>query len=100
MSKSAMLLRAGVVTLLVSILLAGCAGYYLQAAAGQAALMRARRPFEAVLADPATPPEVRQRLLVVDAALVFARVDLGLPASRSYHHYADLKRPYVVWNVF
>jgi predicted aminopeptidase len=62
--------------------------------------MRAREPMEKVLADPETPPALRQQLLVVDAALLFARLELGLPASASYRHYADLKRPYVVWNVF
>lgn len=94
------LLRAIVLVLLSAALLAGCAGYYLQAAAGQAALMRAREPMEKVLADPETSPELRQQLLVVDAALVFARVELRLPTSESYRQYADLKRPYVVWNVF
>lgn len=96
----ATLVRAVVLALLTVALLAGCAGYYLQAAAGQAAVMRAREPLEKVLADPATPAALRQQLLVVDSALVFARVELGLPASASYRHYADLKRPYVVWNVF
>jgi predicted aminopeptidase len=94
------LLRVIVLALLTAALLAGCAGYYLQAAAGQAALMRARVPMEEVLADPETPAELRDQLLVVDAALVFARVELGLPASESYRQYADLNRPYVVWNVF
>lgn len=94
------LLRLIALVLLSAALLAGCAGYYLQAAAGQAALMRAREPMEKVLADPETPPGLREQLLVVDAALVFARVELGLPASKSYRQYADLKRPYVVWNVF
>lgn len=82
-------------------LTAGCTpGYYLQAIAGQAELMRSRQPFEQVLRQPDTPDAVRQKLLVVDGALVFARVYLGLPRSRSYGHYADLGRPYVVWNVF
>lgn len=94
------MLRAGVVVALAFAVLAGCTGYYLQAVAGQAALMRARVPLETVLADPATPPALRRQLLLVDGALVFARVDLGLPSTRSYRHYADLGRPYVVWNVF
>ena len=62
--------------------------------------MRARQPLEQVLADPATPATLRQQLLVVDAALLFARLELDLPAPESYRHYADLGRPYVVWNVF
>ena len=87
------------VIVLVSTLITGCTGYYLQAVAGQAALMNARRPIEEVLADPATPPGLRQRLLAADSALLFARLSLGLPSSGSYRHYADLGRPYVVWNV-
>ncbi len=97
---SRLALRAGALVALVTALLAGCAGYYLQAVAGQAELMRARQPLEEVLADPATPPALRQQLLVVDAALLFARLELALPPTRSYRHYADLGRPYVVWNVF
>lgn len=100
MLKSTTLLRAIALVALTAALLAGCAGYYLQAAAGQAGVMRARQPMEKVLADPGTPPALRQQLLEVDAALLFARLELALPASESYRHYADLKRPYVVWNVF
>ena len=55
LSNLASALRISVVLLLAVALLAGCAGYYLQAAAGQASLMRARVPMEDVLADPATP---------------------------------------------
>jgi len=85
---------------LAAVLLPGCTSYYLQAVTGQAALMRTREPLEQVLADPATPAPVRRQLLVVDAALLFARLALGLPPTSSYRHYADLRRPYVVWNVF
>ncbi len=94
-----LLLRASALALVAGVVLAGCAGYYLQAAAGQLALMRSRQPLEQVLADPATPAALREQLLLVDSALVFARLELGLPASGSYRHYADLHRPYVVWNV-
>lgn len=87
--------------LALAVLPASCGtGYYLQAINGQAELMRSRQPLEKVLLQADTPEELRQKLLVVDAALVFARVYLGLPRSRSYGHYADLGRPYVVWNVF
>ncbi len=74
--------------------------YLTQAAFGQLEVLQARRPLGEVLADPETPPDLRQRLLAADAALVFARTDLGLPRTGSYRHYADLGRPYVVWNVF
>ncbi len=100
LSNVASALRIGVVLLLTLVLLAGCAGYYLQAAAGQASLMRARVPMKQVLADPVTPANLRRQLLLVDAALLFARLELSLPPTKSYRHYADLGRPYVVWNVF
>jgi predicted aminopeptidase len=75
-------------------------GYLSQAALGQWQVLRARRPLEQVLADPATDPALRGRLLAADGALVFARTTLALPRTGSYRHYADLGRPYVVWNVF
>ena len=100
LSKLARILRISVILLLAVGLLAGCAGYYLQAIAGQLALMRARVPVAQVLADPATSATVRQQLLTVEEALVFARVELALPPTSSYRQYADLGRPYVVWNVF
>jgi predicted aminopeptidase len=86
--------------MLAPVLLAGCSGYYWQAAAGQASLMRARVPMAKVLADPATPATLRRQLLLVDDALLFAHLELALPRTKSYRQYADLGRPYVVWNVF
>ena len=90
--------------LLLSLLLcgglAGCGITYLtQATQGQWRLMRARRPIDQVLADPATSPELKSRLELVQDARDFASSDLGLPDNRSYRSYSDLKRPYVVWNV-
>jgi predicted aminopeptidase len=85
---------------LIGATLPGCAlGYLTQAAQGQWRLMRARRPIEQVLADPAVNQEVKARLRVVQDARAFAVSDLKLPDNRSYRSYADLKRPYVVWNV-
>jgi predicted aminopeptidase len=85
---------------LIGATLPGCAiGYLAQAAHGQFSLMRARRPIDQVLADPAVSQDVKARLRVVQDARAFAVSDLGLPDNRSYRSYADLKRPYVVWNV-
>ncbi len=80
--------------------LAGCSIAYLsQATQGQWRLMRARRPIDRVLADPDTPAELRRRLELVLDAREFASGALALPNNRSYRSYADLNRPYVVWNV-
>ena len=86
--------------LLACLLLGGCGTtYLLQAAAGEYHVMHARVPIDRVIADPHTPPALRQRLELVRAARNFASADLGLPDNKSYRTYADIGRPYVVWNV-
>jgi predicted aminopeptidase len=78
--------------------LTGC--YLMQAATGQMAISSKREPIAAVLADSATPAALRSRLEYVAAARDFASRELGLPDNESYRSYADLGRPFVVWNVF
>jgi len=81
-------------------LLPGCGTtYLLQAAGGEWRVLRARVPIERLLADPHTPAELRARLTLVQSAREFAARELGLPDNRSYRTYADIGRPYVVWNV-
>jgi predicted aminopeptidase len=75
------------------------AGYLLQAADGEARLLARRRPLGSVIADPATPPALRGQLETVRAAREFAVRALALPDNASYRSYADIGRPYVVWNV-
>ncbi len=84
------------------IVLTGCSslGYYAQLGEGQWQLLDARRPVAQLLADPQQPPALRQRLRLSQEARDFASRQLGLPDNRSYRLYADLKRPYVVWNLF
>jgi len=83
-------------------LLNGCSslGYYGQLAEGQWQLLRARQPVEKVIADPASSAQLRARLEHAEQARAFASRHLALPDNRSYRVYADLGRPYVVWNVF
>jgi predicted aminopeptidase len=65
----------------------GTSGCYLtHVATGQLRLLRARQPIEAVLADPATPPQLRQRLELVQRARAFA-VELGLEVGEQYTSY-------------
>ena len=78
--------------------LTGC--YLLQAAGGQMEISAKREPIAEVIADTATPPQLRTRLEYVATARDFASRELGLPDNESYRSYADLGRPYVVWNVF
>src|SRR5215510_905440 len=84
--------------LLVLPSLGGC--YLLQAASGQMQIVSKREPIATVVADPATPPELRKRLEYVAAARDFASKELGLPDNASYRSYADVGRANVVWNVF
>ena len=84
--------------LLVLPTLSGC--YLMQAAGGQMEIASKREPISAVLKDPATPETLRTRLEYVAAARDFASRELGLPDNASYRSYADVGRPYVVWNVF
>lgn len=92
----------GAVVLLLVAAVAGCStlGYYLQAFNGQMELSSKARPIPEVIADSSTSPEVRVKLGRVQTIREFASRDLALPDNGSYRRYADLKRPYVVWNVF
>ncbi len=81
--------------------LTGCAtvGYYWQATQGHLALMQAARPIDAWLTDTATPQRLRERLRLAQRMRAFAIDALQLPDNASYRRYADLHRPYAVWNV-
>jgi predicted aminopeptidase len=61
--------------------------------------MNSRTPVEAVLTDPSTPELIGERLEYAVAARDFAYRSLALADRGSYRHYADLERPFVVWNV-
>jgi predicted aminopeptidase len=90
------------VPLCLGVLLSGCASldYYAQVSRGQLDLLAARQPVAELLADPQTDPELQRRLALAQQARDFASAELELPDNRSYRLYADLQRPYVVWNVF
>jgi len=88
--------------LVALLLLGGCSSvnYYDQLVSGQLQLLRARQPVTDVIADPMRSPRLRQLLEHSQQARTFASRQLHLPDNRSYRLYADLGRPYVVWNVF
>jgi predicted aminopeptidase len=86
--------------LLAVLPLTGCgAGYLLQAAQGQYEIVAEREPIDAVIADPATTPELRVQLDRARVIRNFATDELDLPDNGSYRSYADIDRAYVVWNV-
>ena len=88
--------------LLAAILLSGCESlnYYTQAVGGHLSVMRAARPVETWLSDPATPRDLRSRLEIARGIREFASRELALPENGSYSSYAELHRPYVAWNVY
>ena len=84
------------------LLVSGCSnlGYYWQSVNGQLDVWRRERPIENVISDPAVAQELKDKLARVLEIRAFASRELGLPDNPSYRHYADLGRPFVVWNVF
>ncbi|HSA91239.1 MAG TPA: aminopeptidase [Burkholderiales bacterium] len=88
--------------LLVLALAAGCQSlaYYTQAIGGHFRVLAKARPVSDWLADPATPPELKARLETARRIREFASKSLALPDNGSYLSYADIERPYAVWNVF
>lgn len=84
------------------LLLSGCSSvrYYSQLASGQWQLLKSREPVDALIADPQQPSALRQQLTRAQAARTFATQQLHLPDNQSYRLYANLQRPFVVWNVF
>jgi predicted aminopeptidase len=94
--------RRWLAAILCLALIGGCQSlaYYTQAVGGHLKVLSKARPVEDWLADPATPPELKQRLQTARRIREFASANLKLPENNSYLAYADLERPYVVWNVF
>jgi predicted aminopeptidase len=90
-------IRAGLIVALIAVSSGGC--YVLQSVQGQLALMSKRRPIARLIEAPSTPRTLRSRLEAVAAIRNFASRELGLPDNGSYRSYADIGRPYVVWNV-
>ena len=74
--------------------------YYAQAVSGHLEVMWLSAPIEERLHEADTPEQLREKLKRVLAIREFASRELALPDNQSYRRYADLGRPFVVWNVF
>ncbi len=94
-------LRALVAALALPPLVAGCGyGEYLwQGAVGQVELIAGARPVEDVVAA-TSDAKLAERLVRAREIRAFASRELALPDNASYRRYADVGRPFVVWNVF
>ena len=84
-----------------ALLLGGCSSvaYYAQAAHGQFSLLAQARPLDDWIADPAAADTLKVKLRTVRQVRQFAVAELGLPDNGSYKTYAQLDRPFVLWNV-
>jgi len=93
--------RASAMAAAAALLLPGCSDieYYWQGVAGQTDLLARAKPITEVIAT--TPDNaLKSKLQRAQEIRAFASRELGLPDNRSYTSYADLGRPYAVWNVF
>lgn len=90
------LLAAGAVCLT-----SGCAdvGYLAQSVGGHLQMLSAAKPVQSWIADDSQPEALRKRLALTQRMRDFAIAKLHLPDNHSYRAYADLHRPYAVWNV-
>ena len=79
----------------------GCAnlGYLAQSVGGHVDLLSRAQPVNALVADAATPAELRERLALSQRIRDYAVSELALPDNRSYRRYAELGRNAAVWNV-
>ncbi len=88
--------------LALAALLSGCSslGYYAQAVKGHWQIVARQTSCAKLVAAPETPAELKTQLELARRLCAFAETQLGLPAHGAYRRYADLDRPYVVWNVY
>ena len=95
-------MRARWLALAALLALSGCEtlSYYAQAIGGQLELLHRAQPLTEWISNRATPPVLRRRLELAARMREFASRELALPDNGSYRSYAELSRPYVVWNVF
>ncbi len=89
-------------TIGLALALSGCAtiDYYSQAVSGHLEVMWRAVPIEERLREPDTPEALKAKLERVLAVRELASRELALPDNGNFRRYADLGRPFVVWNVF
>jgi predicted aminopeptidase len=81
--------------------LSGCQTirFYGQAAVGQYQILTREKAVSQLIQDPATDARLKTQLELVLRLRQFAASELKLPPHNCYLEYADVGRPYVVWNV-
>lgn len=94
-------LALGAILLLVVVLPFSCSGcspvYLARAGWAEARILAARRPLAEVIADPATDPSTREKLLLAQQAHAFATHILELNAGDSYTTFTQLETDTLAW---
>jgi predicted aminopeptidase len=87
--------------LLALLAMSGCRtlSFYGQAIKGQYQIVAHQQKIQKLLADPQTSATLKAKLELVQSLRAFATKDLQLPVDGHYVKYADVHRPFVVWNV-
>lgn len=82
--------------------LTGCetVRFYNQLISGQMTILNKKQPIKQVLLDPHIPETLKEQLRLVLEIREFAKNDLFLPVKDHYLSFADLERPFVIWNVY
>ncbi|UZE95720.1 aminopeptidase [Alkalimarinus alittae] len=82
-------------------LIQGCSTltYYQQAIVGQYTILSDREDIDSLIADDATPKELKQKLETVRHIRAFSATEMQMNIGKSYAQYSDTKRDYVVWNI-
>lgn len=62
----------------------------------EAKILSRRKPISAILADPATPPQIKAKLTIVEAARRYARDSLGLNTGQSFTTYSHVEHDTLV----
>jgi predicted aminopeptidase len=88
------------ILLLVSLSACSSIDYFAHLAKGQISLLWQREKVKELLKSDAISAELKARLILSQKIREFALTELALPLGDSYTSYSDLKRPYVVWNVY
>ena len=78
-----------------------CSGldYYMHSVTGHLQVLSKRQTISTLLEKNTTPAALQKQLKQIVEIREFASQQLLLPQNGSYRNYADLDRPYVVWNV-
>jgi predicted aminopeptidase len=87
--------------ILMALALSGCQTirFYSQAVSGQYEILAHQEPIDELIRNPSTDSKLKGQLELVLRIRDFAAQELKLRPDGSYLKYADLHRPFVVWNV-